>query len=109
VLAIPDATVHRAKLADWLELSALSSPDGRIGFGTLISAAELSKEEQSQDISEDDTATWRQATPKSVVVNSVLAQKTSWLTGLCANERVRRLDAGMPRMRVHLPAPSAER
>ena len=39
----------------------------------------------------------------------VPAKKTSWLSGSCANERVRRLEAGMPRMRVHRAAPSAER
>jgi hypothetical protein len=56
VLAIPDTTVHRTKLADWLELNALSSPDGRIGFGTLVSASDLSKEDQPEDIAEDDTS-----------------------------------------------------
>jgi hypothetical protein len=55
VLAIPDGTVHRTKLADWLELNALSSPDGRIGFGTLVSAVSLSADEQSEDIAEEDT------------------------------------------------------
>lgn len=54
MLAIPDRIAHRTKLADWLELNALASPDGRIGFGTLISAADLSTEEQAQDISEED-------------------------------------------------------
>jgi hypothetical protein len=56
VLAIPDTTVHRTKLADWLELNALSSSDGRIGFGTLVSASDLSKEDQPEDIAEDDTS-----------------------------------------------------
>lgn len=56
MLAIPDATVHVTKLADWLELNALSSPDGRIGFGALISAMDLSAEGQSEDIAEDDTS-----------------------------------------------------
>jgi hypothetical protein len=56
VLAIPDVTVHRTKLADWLELNALSSPDARIGFSTLVSAADMAKEEQEEDIAEDDTA-----------------------------------------------------
>lgn len=54
MLAIPDTTVHRTKLADWLELSALSSPDRRIGFGTLVSAADLARDEQLEDISEED-------------------------------------------------------
>lgn len=55
MLAIPDRTSHRTKLADWLELNALASPDGRIGFGTLISASDISTEEQPEDISEDDS------------------------------------------------------
>src|SRR6266404_8373563 len=54
MLAIPDLTVHRTKLADWFELNCLSAPDGHIGFGTLISAAALSEEEQPEDISEED-------------------------------------------------------
>ena len=54
MLAIPDRTVHRTKLADWLELNALGSPDGWIGFGTLISAAALSEDEQSEDIADED-------------------------------------------------------
>jgi hypothetical protein len=56
MLAIPDTTVHRTKLADWLELNALSSPDGRIGFGTLVSANDLAREEQPEDIAEEDTS-----------------------------------------------------
>lgn len=55
MLAIPDGTVHQTKLADWLELNALSSPDGRIGFGTLVSASDLSTEEQPEDIGEEDS------------------------------------------------------
>ncbi|MGA2724151.1 MAG: hypothetical protein ABSG79_17295 [Bryobacteraceae bacterium] len=54
MLAIPDTTVHRTKLADWLELNAISSPDGRIGFGTLVSAALVAEDEQLQDISDED-------------------------------------------------------
>jgi len=37
-----------------MELSALASPDGRIGFSTLISAADIGTEEQPEDISEED-------------------------------------------------------
>jgi hypothetical protein len=55
VLAVPDFTVHRTKLADWLELSCLSATDGRMGFSTLVSASDLAKEEQAEDIAEDDT------------------------------------------------------
>jgi hypothetical protein len=40
--------------ADWLELSALRSPDGRIGFSTLVSATDLSSEEPPADIAEED-------------------------------------------------------
>ena len=54
MLSIPDRTAHVTKLADWLELSCLRAPDGRVGFGTLISASDLSTEEQSEDISEED-------------------------------------------------------
>jgi hypothetical protein len=56
MLAIPDSTVHVTKLADWLELNALSSPDGQLGFGTLTSASDMSKEEQPDDIADEDTA-----------------------------------------------------
>jgi hypothetical protein len=55
VLAVPDDTVHRNKVADWLELKAVSSPDGRVGFGTLVSASALSEEEQPQDVAEEST------------------------------------------------------
>jgi len=54
VLAVPDETVHRTMVADWLELEAISSPDGRVGFATLISAAELSEEEQPEDMADED-------------------------------------------------------
>lgn len=54
MLAVPDETVHRTKVADWLELKAVSSPDGRVGFGTLISASALSEEEQPQDMADED-------------------------------------------------------
>ena len=55
MLAVPDDTVHRTKVADWLELKAISSPDGRFGFGTLISATALGEEEQAEDMSDEDT------------------------------------------------------
>lgn len=54
MLAVPDRNAHKTKLADWLELKALASRDGRIGFGTLVSAANLETEEQPEDISEED-------------------------------------------------------
>ena len=54
VLAVPDESDHRAKFADWLELKAISSPDARHGFGTLISAAELTENEQDNNIAEQD-------------------------------------------------------
>jgi len=54
VFAVPDVTVHRTKVADWLELKAISSPDGRVGFGTLIAAAALAEEEQSEDMADED-------------------------------------------------------
>jgi hypothetical protein len=55
VLAVPDESVHRTKIADWLELKAISSPDGRIGFGTLVSAAALIENEQEEDIADEDS------------------------------------------------------
>jgi hypothetical protein len=54
VFAVPDDTVHRTKIADWLELKAISSPDGRLGFGTLISATALAEEEQVEDMADED-------------------------------------------------------
>ena len=54
MFSIPDATEPRAKLADWLELKAISSPDGRVGFSTLVSASALAEEQQAQDIADED-------------------------------------------------------
>jgi hypothetical protein len=54
VFSVPDDTVHRTKVADWLELEAISSPDGRVGFGTLISASALAEEEQPEDMADED-------------------------------------------------------
>ncbi len=54
MLSVPDETVHRTKVADWLELKAISAPDGRVGFGTLTSAAALMENEQETDIGEED-------------------------------------------------------
>jgi hypothetical protein len=54
VLAIPDASVHRTKIADWLELKAIASPDARVGFGTLVSATALGENEQEPDIGDED-------------------------------------------------------
>ncbi len=54
MLAVPDRSAHVTKLADWVELSAVRSHDGRIGFSTLISSYALSEEEQSDDIGKQD-------------------------------------------------------
>jgi hypothetical protein len=54
VFAVPDETMHRSKVADWLEFEALASPDGRIGFGTLISATALTENEQKDDAADED-------------------------------------------------------
>lgn len=54
MLAVPDESDHRAKFADWMELKAISSPDARAGFGTLISAAELTENEQDNNIARQD-------------------------------------------------------
>lgn len=54
MLAVPDGSVHRTKIADWLELKAISSPDGRVGFGTLVSATALAENEQEENIGDED-------------------------------------------------------
>lgn len=54
MLAVPDESAHRTKIADWLELKAISSPDGRVGFGTLISATALIENEQEENIGDED-------------------------------------------------------
>ncbi|MGB6688767.1 MAG: hypothetical protein WBE76_13095 [Terracidiphilus sp.] len=54
MLAIPDESCHRTKIADWLELKAIESPDGRVGFGTLIAAAALTENEQEENIADED-------------------------------------------------------
>lgn len=54
MLSIPDLTEHVTMLADWFELKALLAPDGRVGFGTLISATDLDIEEQEEDIADED-------------------------------------------------------
>ncbi len=54
MFAIPDRTVHVTKLADWLEFCSIQSPSGRIGFGTLVSAAGMSADEQPEDISDEE-------------------------------------------------------
>ena len=54
MLAVPDGSVHRTKIADWLELKALSSPDGLIGFETLISATARAENEPEESISDED-------------------------------------------------------
>jgi hypothetical protein len=66
VLSIPDATEHVTKFADWVELSALLEPDGRIGFSTLVSAVDLEIEEQEADIADEDAR-------QESLVNSVQA------------------------------------
>ena len=54
MFAIPDRTAHVTKHADWLEFAAIQSVNGRIGFSTLVSAAEIAAEEQPQDISDEE-------------------------------------------------------
>lgn len=54
VFAVPDRSYHRTKVADWLELKAIASPDGRVGFGTLISANALTENEQEENIADED-------------------------------------------------------
>lgn len=54
MLAVPYEADHRAKFADWLELSAIASADARIGFGTLISAAALTENDQDNNIADQD-------------------------------------------------------
>lgn len=54
MLSIPDKNSHKTKLADWLELSCVCAPDGRLGFGTLAAASDMSREDQPEDIAEED-------------------------------------------------------
>jgi hypothetical protein len=54
VFAVPDETTHRTKVADWLELKAITSPDRRIGFSTLVSATALTENEQKENIADED-------------------------------------------------------
>lgn len=54
MLSVPDQLAHRTKFADWLEFKAISAPDGRVGFSTLISAVALTEDEQEDDIGEED-------------------------------------------------------
>lgn len=55
MLAVPDESAHRATIADWIELKAISAPDGRVGFSTLVSATAMSEDEQAADVSDEDT------------------------------------------------------
>lgn len=54
MLAVPDQSSTVSKVADWLELKAVSSPDGRVGFGTLISGVAMSENEQENNIADED-------------------------------------------------------
>ena len=54
MLTVPDESAHITKIADWLELKAISAPDGRVGFGTLISATALTENEQKENIADED-------------------------------------------------------
>ena len=56
MLAVPDESVHRTKIADWMELKAIASPDGRVGFGTLVSATALTENSQEENIADEDIA-----------------------------------------------------
>lgn len=56
MFSIPDETVHRTKVADWLELKAIASPDGRVGFGTLVSATAMADDEHKPDVADEDRA-----------------------------------------------------
>ena len=66
MFSIPDRTAHVTMLADWLELNCLRAPDGRVGFGTLISAADLSTEGQFEQISDEDA--WQEDLVVSVQI-----------------------------------------
>lgn len=56
MLAVPDDTVHRTRVADWLELKAIASPDSKIGFGTLVSGTALTENQQEENIADEDIA-----------------------------------------------------
>lgn len=55
MLAIPDETFHRVTIADGMELKAVASSDGRIEFGTLISATALMENEEDEIIDDENT------------------------------------------------------
>lgn len=54
MIAVPDESAHRSKIADWLEMKAISAPDGRVAFSTLISATAVAENEQAEDIGDED-------------------------------------------------------
>ena len=54
VLSVPDQTLHRSKVADWLELKAIASPDRKVAFSTLVSASALIENVQEEDIGDED-------------------------------------------------------
>lgn len=56
MLTVPERTVHRSKLADWMELKAIQSPDGRAAFATLVSQAALSEDQPETNIGDEDKA-----------------------------------------------------
>ena len=56
MLAVPDESAHRTKIADWLELKAIASPDSRVEFGTLLSGTALIENEQEENIADEDVA-----------------------------------------------------
>lgn len=54
MFSLPDEDSHPTKFADWLELSALCSPNGRVGISELVSGTDLGENEESEDWSDDD-------------------------------------------------------
>jgi hypothetical protein len=54
MFSLPDEDSHPTKFADWLELSALCSPSGRVGISELVSGTDLEENEEAEDWSDDD-------------------------------------------------------
>lgn len=55
MFSLPDEDSHPTQFADWLEFSALCSPNRRVGISELISGTDLEENEESEDWAVDDT------------------------------------------------------
>ena len=85
MFAVPDETVHRTKVADWLELKAIASAGGRIGFGTLVSGTALTENEQEENIADEDIA--EEDLACSVCKTKLREEATTWWERLSVQDR----------------------